>query len=227
MVGPPLDVVQTSTGFNHAEGQAAGVDGPKELPSQMFDHATGYLMAFGAMMAEARARAKAEARHVRVSLAQTGRWLWNLGRIEGAINRPDLTPQTVRACMQTMPSGFRRTQRGAALRDPVEDAGDVGAAMGAAQYEPAGMARARMSAGLVRRWLSSLKHRLALFVERLAAFLHILGRVGDHYRHAGILQRALEADVDGTLHHVLRHLRRERRLSCERAGENPKVFASS
>src|SRR5882757_9556534 len=39
-------LVQTSTGFNHAEGQAAGVDGPKELPAQMLDHATGYFMAF-------------------------------------------------------------------------------------------------------------------------------------------------------------------------------------
>ncbi len=48
-------LVQTATGFNHAEGQAAGVDGPKELPAQMLDHATGYLMAFGAMMARARA----------------------------------------------------------------------------------------------------------------------------------------------------------------------------
>src|SRR3954468_3284942 len=35
-------LVQTTTGFNHAEGQAAGVDGPKELPAQMLDHATGY-----------------------------------------------------------------------------------------------------------------------------------------------------------------------------------------
>jgi len=47
-------LVQTATGFNHAEGQAAGVDGPKELPAQMLDHATGYMMAFGAMMAKAR-----------------------------------------------------------------------------------------------------------------------------------------------------------------------------
>ena len=45
-------LVQTATGFNHAEGQAAGVDGPKELPAQMLDHATGYFMAFGAMMAQ-------------------------------------------------------------------------------------------------------------------------------------------------------------------------------
>jgi len=47
-------LVQTTTGFNHAEGQAAGVEGPKELPAQMLDHATGYFMAFGAMMAKAR-----------------------------------------------------------------------------------------------------------------------------------------------------------------------------
>ena len=44
-------LVQCATGFNHAEGEAAGVDGPKELPTQILDHATGYLMAFGAMMA--------------------------------------------------------------------------------------------------------------------------------------------------------------------------------
>src|SRR4029079_10536805 len=74
-------LVQTATGFNHAEGQAAGLDGPKELPAQMLDHATGSLMAFGAMMAKARQSHEGGSWHVRVSLAQTGRWLWNLGRV--------------------------------------------------------------------------------------------------------------------------------------------------
>jgi hypothetical protein len=46
--------------FNHAEGRPR-VDGPKELPAQMLDHATGYFMAFGAMMAKAARRAKAAA----------------------------------------------------------------------------------------------------------------------------------------------------------------------
>ena len=73
-------LVQTSTGFNHAEGVAAGVEGPKELPAQMLDHATGYLMAFGAMMAKARQAREGGSWHVRVSLAQTGRWLWNSPR---------------------------------------------------------------------------------------------------------------------------------------------------
>src|ERR1700686_4374516 len=67
-------LVQTSTGFNHAEGQAAGVDGPKELPAQMLDHATGHLMAFGAMMARARQSREGGGWQVPVSLAQTGRW---------------------------------------------------------------------------------------------------------------------------------------------------------
>jgi hypothetical protein len=99
-------LVQTTTGFNHAEGVAAGVDGPKELPSQMLDHATGYLMAFGAMMAKARQAREGGSWHVRVSLAQTGRWLWNLGRIDGAMKKPDLAPEAIAKYMQKMPSGF-------------------------------------------------------------------------------------------------------------------------
>src|SRR3954462_51085 len=31
-------LVQTATGFNHAEGLAAGIEGPKELPAQILDH---------------------------------------------------------------------------------------------------------------------------------------------------------------------------------------------
>ncbi|MCK1361630.1 CoA transferase [Bradyrhizobium sp. 199] len=100
-------LVQTTTGFNHAEGRAAGLDGPKELPAQMLDHATGYLMAFGAMMARARQARDGGSWHVRVSLAQTGRWLWNLGRLEGGLNTPDLTGEAVHAAfIESMPSGF-------------------------------------------------------------------------------------------------------------------------
>ncbi|MGY8636848.1 CoA transferase [Bradyrhizobium sp. 14AA] len=100
-------LVQTTTGFNHAEGQAAGIDGPKELPAQMLDHATGYLMAFGAMMAKARQASQGGSWHVRVSLAQTGRWLWNLGRHDGGLNTPDITGAAVHAAfIDSVPSGF-------------------------------------------------------------------------------------------------------------------------
>jgi crotonobetainyl-CoA:carnitine CoA-transferase CaiB-like acyl-CoA transferase len=99
-------LVQTSTGFNHAEGQAAGIDGPKELPAQMLDHATGYLMAFGAMMARARQVRVGGSWLVRVSLAQTGRWLWNLGRIADGLKTGDLKGETVRPFLEEMASGF-------------------------------------------------------------------------------------------------------------------------
>jgi crotonobetainyl-CoA:carnitine CoA-transferase CaiB-like acyl-CoA transferase len=99
-------LVQTSTGFNHAEGQAAGIDGPKELPAQMLDHATGYLMAFGAMMARARQAREGGSWLVRVSLAQTGRWLWNLGRVADGLKTEDLKSEAIRPFLEDMPSGF-------------------------------------------------------------------------------------------------------------------------
>jgi crotonobetainyl-CoA:carnitine CoA-transferase CaiB-like acyl-CoA transferase len=99
-------LVQTSTGFNHAEGQAAGVDGPKELPAQMLDHATGYLMAFGAMMAKARQSREGGSWHVRVSLARTGRWLWNLGRVTDGFKTEDLPGETIKPFIEEIPSGF-------------------------------------------------------------------------------------------------------------------------
>ncbi|HTO60460.1 MAG TPA: CoA transferase [Bradyrhizobium sp.] len=99
-------LVQTATGFNHAEGQAAGIDGPKELPAQMLDHATGYLMAFGTIMAKARQAREGGSWHVRVSLAQTGRWLWDLGRLAGGLKTPDLPPDAVQPFMEESSSGF-------------------------------------------------------------------------------------------------------------------------
>jgi crotonobetainyl-CoA:carnitine CoA-transferase CaiB-like acyl-CoA transferase len=99
-------LVQTTTGFNHAEGQAAGVDGPKELPAQMLDHATGYFMAFGAMMAKARQAREGGSWHVQVSLAQTGRWLWKLGRVADGLDTRDLTGEAVTPFIEEVGSGF-------------------------------------------------------------------------------------------------------------------------
>src|SRR5262245_33316650 len=93
-------LVQTSTGFNRAEGAAAGVDGPKELPAQMLDHATGYFMAFGAMMARARQAREGGSWHVRVSLAQTGRWLWNLGRLADGLKTPDFPGDAIKSFIE-------------------------------------------------------------------------------------------------------------------------------
>ena len=99
-------LVQTSTGFNHAEGQAAGVDGPKELPAQILDHAAGYLMAFGTMMAKARQSREGGSWHVRVSLAQTGKWIWDLGRLADGLQADDLQGEPIKPFLEQMPSGF-------------------------------------------------------------------------------------------------------------------------
>jgi crotonobetainyl-CoA:carnitine CoA-transferase CaiB-like acyl-CoA transferase len=99
-------LVETSTGFNHAEGRAAGVDGPKELPAQMLDHASGYLMAFGAMMARARQAREGGSWHVQVSLARTGYWLWNLGRLADGLQAADYNDEEIQDFMEDLPSGF-------------------------------------------------------------------------------------------------------------------------
>lgn len=99
-------LVQTATGFNHAEGEAAGVAGPKELPMQILDHVTGYLMAFGAMMSRARQAREGGSWHVRVSLAQTGRWLWDLGRRPDGFAAREPGEDVVAQLTEPAPSGF-------------------------------------------------------------------------------------------------------------------------
>ncbi|MDB5563652.1 MAG: carnitine dehydratase [Tardiphaga sp.] len=99
-------LVQCATGFNHAEGQAAGVEGPKELPAQMLDHATGYLMAFGAMMAQARQAREGGSWHVQVSLARTGKWLWDMGRLADGLAAEDLPGDEIKPFVAQTPSGF-------------------------------------------------------------------------------------------------------------------------
>ena len=99
-------LVQTSTGFNHAEGEAAGAHGPKELPMQILDHATGYLMAFGTMMARLRQAREGGSWHVKVSLAQTGCWLWNLGPLDNGLAAPDLTAEEIPLFIEQSGSGF-------------------------------------------------------------------------------------------------------------------------
>jgi crotonobetainyl-CoA:carnitine CoA-transferase CaiB-like acyl-CoA transferase len=98
-------LVQNANGINHAEAEAAGSAQPKPLPCQAMDHATGYLMAFGAMTALARRTTEGGSWHVRVSLAQTGHWIRGLGRIDGLSAR-DLGLDDVRDRLEESASGF-------------------------------------------------------------------------------------------------------------------------
>jgi crotonobetainyl-CoA:carnitine CoA-transferase CaiB-like acyl-CoA transferase len=78
-------LVQTASGFNHAEAQAGGGSAPAPLPAQALDRATGYLMAYAVMAALMRRSREGGSWHVRLSLAQTGHWLRHLGRIEAGL----------------------------------------------------------------------------------------------------------------------------------------------
>jgi crotonobetainyl-CoA:carnitine CoA-transferase CaiB-like acyl-CoA transferase len=90
-------LVQTATGFNLAEAQAAGNTQPQALPMQILDYASGYLMAFGALAARLRQSSEGGSWLVRVSLAATGHWLRGLGRVEQGFEaqRPDLSTLAV------------------------------------------------------------------------------------------------------------------------------------
>ena len=138
-------LVQTTTGFNHAEGQAAGLDGPKELPAQMLDHATGYFMAFGAMMAKARQAREGGSWHVRVSLAQTGRWLWNLGRLAEGLKTPDFYGDEIKPYIEELGLRLRHAEGGEAVGGAVAYARLLGAALDAARQPSAALAGARLT----------------------------------------------------------------------------------
>ncbi|KWR78648.1 CoA transferase [Cupriavidus sp. IDO] len=99
-------LVQTATGFNHAEAQAAGSGAPRPLPAQVLDHAAGYLLAFGAMAALHRRAVEGGSWHVRVSLAQVAQWLRGLGRVADGLHAPEQKIDDVADLLEVLPSGF-------------------------------------------------------------------------------------------------------------------------
>ena len=101
-------LVQTATGINHAEAEAAGQTAPKPLPVQALDHASGYLLAFGALAALRRRATEGGSWHVQVSLVRTGHWLRGLGRIEGGLACPSPSEADIADYLQEGASGFGR-----------------------------------------------------------------------------------------------------------------------
>jgi crotonobetainyl-CoA:carnitine CoA-transferase CaiB-like acyl-CoA transferase len=69
-------LAQSATGIAAAEG---GEGPPRLIPAAATDYTTGYLAAFGAMMALARRAVEGGSWLVRASLSQTGMWLTRLG----------------------------------------------------------------------------------------------------------------------------------------------------
>ena len=96
-------LVQTATGFNLDEAFAFGEPAPKALPMQVLDMASGFLLAFGIAAALGRQRQEGGSWHVQVSLARTGQWLRQLGRVDGGFAAP---PPDFSALLETSASGF-------------------------------------------------------------------------------------------------------------------------
>jgi crotonobetainyl-CoA:carnitine CoA-transferase CaiB-like acyl-CoA transferase len=79
-------VVQTVSGMTlrQAECVPGKSAGPQFYPVSAIDYCTGYLMAFGAMVALARRAREGGSWLVRISLAQVGKWIVDLGEVPPA-----------------------------------------------------------------------------------------------------------------------------------------------
>jgi crotonobetainyl-CoA:carnitine CoA-transferase CaiB-like acyl-CoA transferase len=103
--------VQSATGFNLAEADAAAADtggapgsvAPKALPVQILDHAAGHLLAFGIQAALWRRATQGGSWQVQVSLAGVGQWLRSLAPVPDglAAKPPDIAP-----FLEDSPCGF-------------------------------------------------------------------------------------------------------------------------
>ena len=80
-------VVQTVSGITARQGELfpGKAPGPQFYPVSAIDYLTGYLMAFGAMVALGRRAREGGSWLVRISLAQTGRWLVSRGEVPAAM----------------------------------------------------------------------------------------------------------------------------------------------
>ncbi len=88
-------LVQMASGIVATETEAAGnPERPRSLPAQALDHGTGYLAALGAIAALRRRHVEGGSWLVEVSLARTGKWLEDLGRVPDgqAAAEPDAAP---------------------------------------------------------------------------------------------------------------------------------------
>ncbi|MBR0683584.1 CoA transferase [Roseomonas eburnea] len=99
-------LVQNANGINDAEAVAAGEARPRPLPCQAIDHASGYLLAFGAMAALLRRAQEGGSWLVQVSLAGTGEWIKRLGRVAGGLAAPEVPDAAVARLLESGESGF-------------------------------------------------------------------------------------------------------------------------
>ena len=108
-------VVQTVSGITsrQAEVVPGKTPGPQFYPVSAIDYCTGYLMAFGAMVALARRAREGGSWLVRISLAQVGKWIVDLGEVSESAARDapaEFTPEELErwSMVTDTPSGKLR-----------------------------------------------------------------------------------------------------------------------
>ncbi|HBK05105.1 MAG TPA: carnitine dehydratase [Acetobacteraceae bacterium] len=79
-------VIQSVSGMTHRQGEVfpGSAPGPQFYPLSAIDYCTGYLMATGAMVALKRRAEQGGSWLVRISLAQVGKWIVDLGEVPAA-----------------------------------------------------------------------------------------------------------------------------------------------
>jgi crotonobetainyl-CoA:carnitine CoA-transferase CaiB-like acyl-CoA transferase len=92
--------IQAVSGITLRQGELfpGAQPGPQFYPVSAIDFLTGYLMAFGTMVALARRTTEGGSWHVRISLAQVGRWLVERGQVPESELKgvpKDLTPDEI------------------------------------------------------------------------------------------------------------------------------------
>ena len=108
-------VIQSVGGIANRQGEVfpGAEPGPQFYPLSAIDFLTGYLMAFGTMVALARRAREGGSWLVRISLAQTGHWLMGRGQVPEAELRnvpKDFTPAEIEgwSTTSTTPDGQLR-----------------------------------------------------------------------------------------------------------------------
>jgi len=100
-------IVQCASGLALIEGGGR----PRLMPVSAIDYVSGYLMAFGAMAALLRRAREGGSWRVRVSLARTGQWIGDQGRLDAAVVAavPKEMPEAeIARLSQETPSRFGR-----------------------------------------------------------------------------------------------------------------------
>jgi len=94
-------IVQTVSGMAHASGDGTT---PRLMPCSAIDYVSGYLMAYGAMVALARRAREGGSWLVRVGLARTGKWIVDRGTVDGSAAQ---APEPAGLVMETQsPAGL-------------------------------------------------------------------------------------------------------------------------